>query len=233
MNSKNRLLAKLPQQELVALGPDLQMVQLPLKTLLHDQLEPIEHIYFLERGVASMLNEPESGHVVEFATIGSEGMVGFPVLLGTNTIPSRAIIQIPGAGLRMRVRDLDRAFSIAPSLQPLLLRYVMALLNQVSQNTSCNRLHDVQERCARWLLQTHDRVESDTFPLTQEFLSQMLGVHRPSVSVAAATLQRAGLIEYTRGSITVTDRGGLEAASCPCYGVINAEYERLLGADST
>ncbi|WP_176480107.1 helix-turn-helix domain-containing protein [Mesorhizobium sp. WSM3859] len=107
----------------------------------------------------------------------------------------------------------------------------MALLNQIAQNTSCNRLHEVQERCARWLLQTHDRVDSDEFPLTQEFLSQMLGVHRPSVSVAAATLQRAGLIDYTRGNIRIAHRKGLEAASCTCYRVIKREYTRLVDGE--
>jgi len=116
------------------------------------------------------------------------------------------------------------------SLRPLLLRYTMALLNQVAQVTSCNRLHEVQERCARWLLQTHDRVDSDSFPLTHEFLAQMLGVHRPTVTVAAGMLHKAGLIAYTRGSITIIDRKGLEAASCSCYRVIAAEYERLLNS---
>jgi CRP-like cAMP-binding protein len=117
-----------------------------------------------------------------------------------------------------------------PTLQPLLLRYTMALLNQVAQVTSCNRLHEVQERCARWLLQTHDRVDSDSFPLTQEFLAQMLGVHRPTVTVAAGILQKAGLIDYTRGSVTIVNRKGLEAASCNCYRLIAAEYERLLNS---
>jgi DNA-binding transcriptional regulator YhcF (GntR family) len=158
-------------------------------------------------------------------------MVGFPVVLGTHSIPSRGLVQIPGDGLRMKTADFERALPRVPRLHQMLLRWTMALLNQVAQSTSCNRLHEVQERCARWLLQTHDRVEGDTFPLTQEFLSQMLGVHRPTVSVAAAMLQKAGLIQYTRGQITIVDRKGLEAASCSCYRMIKDEYDRLLDED--
>src|SRR5262249_39596239 len=155
--------------------------------------------------VASLVNEPETGDVVELATIGPEGMVGFPVLLKTRSVPSRAIMQIPGEGLRMKASELERALQRTPTLHNLLLRSTMALLNQIAQGASCNRLHEVQERCARWLLQTHDRVDGDSFPLTHEFLSQMLGVHRPTVSVAAAMLQKAGLIDYTRGQVTIVN----------------------------
>ena len=123
---------------------------------------------------------------------------------------------------------LERALGRTPALHNLLLRSTMALLNQVAQSTSCNRLHEVQERCARWLLQTHDRVDGDSFPLTQEFLSQMLGVHRPTVTVAASMLHKAGLIDYSRGRITIVDRKGLETASCSCYRIIKDEYDRLL-----
>jgi CRP-like cAMP-binding protein len=222
-------LAALPRQELEAISPDLEPVQLAFKQVLHAPFEPIEHVLFLTRGVASLVNEPETGEIVELATIGSEGIVGFPVVLGTRSVPSRAIMQIPGAALRMTASDLERALARTPTLHKLMLRYTMALLNQIAQGTSCNRLHEVQERCARWLLQTHDRVEGDSFPITHEFLSQMLGVHRPTVSVAAAALQRAGLIDYTRGQITVVDRKGLEAAACACYRIIKEEYDRLLG----
>ena len=130
----------------------------------------------------------------------------------------------------MTTENLQLALPRTPGLQKLLLRYTMALLNQIAQSTSCNRVHEVQERCARWLLQTHDRVDSDSFLLTQEFLAQMLGVHRPTVTIAAAMLQKAGLIQYSRGRITVVDRKGLEAASCSCYRTIQDEYDRLLGA---
>jgi CRP-like cAMP-binding protein len=226
----NKLLAKLPRQELEAVSPDLEPVQLPLKYVLHSPLEPINYVFFVTRGVASLVNETETGDIVEFATIGPEGMVGFPILLGANSVPSRAIMQIPGEGLRMKAADLERALPRTPVLHKLLLRYLMALLNQIAQGTSCNRLHEVQERCARWLLHTDDRVDGNGFPLTQEFLSQMLGVHRPTVTVAAGMLQKAGLIDYTRGHVTIVDRKGLEGASCSCYHVIKKEYDRLLEA---
>jgi CRP-like cAMP-binding protein len=224
---ENALIAKLPRAELEVLSPDLEPVQLPSKKVLHAPFEPIEHVHFITRGVVSMVNEPDTGEIVEFATIGPEGMVGLPLLLGSNSAPSRALVQVPGDGLRMRASDFRRALGRTPTLQKLLLRYTMALLNQIAQATSCNRLHEVQERCARWLLQCRDRVEGDSFALTHEFLAQMLGVHRPTVSIAASMLQRAGLIDYTRGRITIVDRAGLEAASCNCYRLIKDEYDRL------
>lgn len=233
MALRNHLLAKVPREELEVVSPDLEPVQLAFKDELHAPFETIEHVHFVTRGVASMVNEPDTGEVVEFATIGFEGMVGFPLLLGSRSVPSRAIVQIPGEALRMKAADFERALPRAPMLHKLLLRYTMALLNQIAQSTSCNRLHEVQERCARWLLQTHDRVDGDSFPLTQEFLSQMLGVHRPTVSVAAAMLQKAGLIDYTRGQMTIVDRKGLEAASCSCYRLITDEYDRLLEESET
>ena len=144
-------------------------------------------------------------------------------------MPSRAFVQIPGAASRMEVAAFRDALGAAPALHALLLRYIMALLNQIAQSAACNRAHSIEERCARWLLMTHDRVNGDKhFPLTQDFLGQMLGVRRASVSVAQAILQRAGLIRFTRGSMTVLDREGLEAASCPCYRIIRDEFERLL-----
>jgi CRP-like cAMP-binding protein len=225
---RNRLLAMLPRPELEKISPDLEPVELALKQVLHEPGEKIAQVYFVTRGVVSMVNEPDNGDIAEFATIGPEGIAGFPILLGASSMPSKAIVQIPGDALRISTADFRRALDRLPTLQPLLLRYTMALLNQVAQVTSCNRLHEVQERCARWLLQTHDRANSDSFPLTHEFLAQMLGVHRPTVSVAAGMLQKAGLIDYTRGSITIIDRKSLEAASCNCYRVIAAEYERLL-----
>jgi CRP-like cAMP-binding protein len=228
ISTRNRLLAVLPRPELEKISPDLEPVELPFKQVLHEPGEEITHVYFVTRGVVSMVNEPDSGDIVEFATVGPEGMIGVPVLLGTLSMPSKAIVQLAGDALRLRTVEFRRALQLLPTLQPLLLRYTMALLNQVAQVTSCNRLHEVQERCARWLLQTHDRVKSDSFPLTQEFLAQMLGVHRPTVTVAAGILQKAGLIDYTRGSITIINRKGLEAASCNCYRIIAAEYERLL-----
>ena len=225
---RNKLLAKLVRQELEVISPDLEPVELPLGQTLHEPFGPIDHVYFVERGVVSMVNELDTGDIVEVATIGPEGMVGFSVLLGVHSVPTRSLVQIPGDGLRMKTTDLDRALPRTPGLQKLLFRSTMAVINQIAQSTSCNRLHEVQERCARWLLQTHDRVDSDSFPLTQEFLGQMLGVHRPTVSIAAGMLQKAGLIVYSRGRIIIVDRNGLEAASCSCYRTIKDEYDRLL-----
>jgi CRP-like cAMP-binding protein len=155
-------------------------------------------------------------------------MIGIPLVLGSDTWDNRAFVQVPGEALRMKASVFKRLLKRSPKLNALLLRYTLALLNQIAQSAACNRAHSVDERCARWLLMTHDRVKKDSFPLTQEFLAQMLGVHRPTVSIAARMLQKAGLIQYVRGTITITDRKALEVASCDCYRSINKEYERLL-----
>lgn len=226
----NRLLEKLAPKELEVLKPALHEIDLPLKKVLYEPNVAIRYVYFVTAGVVSMVNEPETGEIVEFATIGREGMAGFSAMFGAVSLPSKTLVQIPGSALQMKIEDLGRVLEEVPKLHRLLSRYTMALLNQIAQSTSCNRLHEVQERCARWLLQSHDRMDGDSFPLTQEFLSQMLGVHRPTVSIAAGMLQQAGLIQYQRGVITILNRKGLEAAACNCYRLIIAEYERLLGA---
>lgn len=228
---ENRLLAKIPASELDRIRSYLQPVDLAYMQILSEPDEPITYVYFPTQGVVSMVNEPDDGDIVEFATVGKEGMVGVPILLGSSTMPSRALVQVPGSGFRVKTSDFLETLSDMPLLHQRLMRYVMALLNQIAQGTSCNRLHQVQERCARWLLHTHDRVGGDSFMLTQEFLSQMLGVHRPTVSIAARMLQQAGLIRYVRGQIEVTDREGLEAAACSCYRMITEEYARLLERD--
>ncbi|WP_207541144.1 Crp/Fnr family transcriptional regulator [Sabulicella rubraurantiaca] len=225
----NRLLAALPREELDRLRPALETVHLGLKEEFYAEGKPLEHVWFPHRGVASLLNRVPEGRAVEFATTGNEGFIGVQVLLGAESMPSMAFAQIPVTASRMEAGAFRAALGVNPSFHALLLRYTMALLNQVAQNAACNRAHPIEERCARWLLMTHDRVNGDRhFPLTQEFLAQMLGVRRASVSVAEAMLQKAGLIRYTRGTMTVLDREGLEAASCPCYGVLRAEFDRLL-----
>jgi CRP-like cAMP-binding protein len=224
----NKLLAKLPERELDLIKPHLQSVDLRYMQVLAEADEPITHMYFPTRGVLSMVNEPEDGDIVEFATIGNEGMSGVPLLLGTSTMPSRVFVQVEGAGFRADAKRMLDVLKETPIFHARLMRYIMALLNQVAQGASCNRLHEVQERCARWLLHTHDRVNGESFVLTQEFLSQMLGVHRPTVTIAARMLQQAGLIRYSRGQIEVIDRPGLEAAACPCYRLIIDQYARLL-----
>ena len=171
----------------------------------------------------------KDGASVEMATVGLEGMVGLPVFLGTDTMPSRAFGQVAGDSLRITTAAFTAEVKRNGPLVRVLNRYTQALFNQVAQTTACNRVHLVEQRCARWLLQTHDRVGSDRFSLTQEFLAQMLGVRRTGVSAAAGLLQKAGLIRYARGRITVLDRPGLESAACECYRVIKREFDRLIG----
>ncbi|MGX4802419.1 Crp/Fnr family transcriptional regulator [Bradyrhizobium guangdongense] len=223
----NKLLARLPPAELKLIQPHLQPVELRYGQVLAEPDEPIRDMHFPTQGVLSMVNEPEDGDVIEFATVGNEGMAGVPLLLGASTMPSRVFVQVGGSGFRGEASRLLDVLKETPTFHARLMRYVLALFNQVAQGASCNRLHDVQERCARWLLHTHDRVNGESFTLTQEFLSQMLGVHRPTVTIAARMLQQAGLIRYSRGHIEVIDRPGLEAASCPCYRLISDQYARL------
>ena len=170
----------------------------------------------------------KDGEAIEAATVGNEAMIGVPLLLGTKSIPTQVVAQIPGDALRMKAEVFIREVYWGSPLHTLLLRYMQTLMNQFVQTAACNRLHCVEERCCRWLLMTHDRVESDEFVLTQEFLSIMLGVRRASVSEVAATLQQAGFISYQRGRITILNREGLESASCECYQAIKQENERLL-----
>jgi CRP-like cAMP-binding protein len=227
--SDNRLLAKLPKETLASLGDKLEPIELRFKDMLEEPDRPSSYVYFPVQGVVSMVNEPEPGDIVEFATVGREGFVGLPTLLGAGMPRTETFVQVPGAGFRMPVRTFELLVEQHREFRTVLMRYTMAVLMQVAQGSSCNRLHEVDARCARWLLHTDDRVDGHTFPLTQEFLSQMLGVHRPTVSIAAGMLQKAGLITYRRGVITVLNREGLEEAACPCYRFILEEFERLVG----
>ena len=228
---KNQLLAVLPQEEYERLNAYLETVFLKLKQNLYLPNEPIEYIYFVNSGVASLLNLMEDGTAVEVATIGNEGMVGLPVFLGADRIPGQAMVQIPGDALRMKADVFKDKVTPGSPLHDLLQRYTQTLFNQIAQSAACNRLHSVEERMCRWLLMTQDRVGQNAFVLTQEFLSQMLGVRRPTVSIAASILQKAGLIRYSRGNITILDREGLENASCECYKIIQADFERLFKGD--
>ncbi len=226
VRSGNRLLAALPPDEYARLAPYLETIALTFKQVLYAPDEPITHIYFPTEGVASLLQLNTDGTAVEVATVGNEGMVGLPVFLGLESTPGQAIVQIVGAGQRIPAGVFRREVPAGTPLHELLHRYTQALM---AQGAACNRLHPIQERCARWLAMTRDRVRGDTFELTQEFLAQMLGTRRAAVSEAAGALQEEGLIRYTRGTITVLDRAGLEEAACACYGIIRAQYERALG----
>ena len=229
--SENRLLAALPQDEYERLVANMETVSLKFKQSVYEPNEPIEYVYFVKNGVISLLNVMEDGREVEVATVGNEGMVGLPVFLGADKIPGRAFSQIPGDARRMKANVFKDIVSPGSPLHDLLQRYTQALFNQIAQAAACNSLHSVEERMCRWLLMTQDRVEEDEFPLTQEFLSQMLGVRRPTVSMTASILQKAGLIRYSRGDITILDREGLEASSCECYGIIKVDFERLFNGD--
>jgi CRP-like cAMP-binding protein len=227
--AKNRLLAALPLEEYELLLPNLETVSLPLKYVLYEPNKPIEHVYFPIHGVVSLVTIMEDGVAVEIATVGNEGMIGLPVFLGSEIIPMKAFSQIPGKGIRIKADVFKDLLNQGSSLHGLLQRYTQALFNQTAQSAACNRLHSIEERCCRWLLMIHDRVDSDEYLLTQEFLSQMLGVRRASVNVVASILQKARLIRYSRGRITILDRLGLETASCECYARIKQEFDRLLG----
>jgi CRP-like cAMP-binding protein len=227
----NRLLAALPAEEWEILRPDLEEVPLPFRQGLYEPERPVEHVYFPHSGVVSLVTEFEDGSAVEVGTVGPEGIVGLPIFLEDETMACRAFVQVPGKAARIGVDAYKRAIKACPHLHRLLSRYTLALVNMLAQNSACNRTHGVDERLARWLLMTHDRVHGSSFPMTQEFMAQMLGVSRPTVSTTASILQKAGFVTYVRGMITVTDRPGLEAASCECYRVIRRQFERLVGSD--
>ena len=226
---ENRLLAALPRNEHDRLLAYLEKVPLPLRDILYEANGPISHVFFPLNGVVSLVIVVEGNIALEVGTIGNEGMVGTPIFLGSQRSPTRAISQVPGEALRMEVGVFQEEMRRGGPLYGLVQRYTQAMINQISQSTVCNHRHSVEKRMCRWLLMSHDRVGADEFPLTQEFLAQMLGVRRPTVTAAAAKLQKAGLITYHRGQITIVDRKGLEAASCECYRVVSEETDRLLG----
>ena len=225
----NRLLGLLPPRDYARLRPHLQSVPLAYKQSLYRARKPIDFVYFVETGVGSLVNTMANGEAAEVGTIGNEGVVGLPLLLGDDRAVTSVYVQVPGAGLRMKTSLFQRELARSASMQMVMLHYAHAFFNQVAQSAACNRFHSLQQRCCRWLLMTHDRMQSDEFLLTQEFLAMMLGVQRTGVSAAASALQRAGLIRYKRGTVTMLDRRGLEQRSCECYGVSKREFDRLLG----
>jgi CRP-like cAMP-binding protein len=227
---QNRLLAALRPDEYERLRQRFEPTHLPKGRVIYEAGDVVRHVYFLTGGVASHLSSTAGGATVEMAMVGSEGFLGVPAVLQANISPHQVIVQIRGGALRLRAGLLRDEFERCGRLRELLLRYTHALLAQVSQSAVCNRFHTVEERLCRWLLVTRDRVRSDAFDLTQEFLSYMLGVPRTSVTAVASALRRAGLIRYSRRRILITDRTGLEAASCECYRVISDEMSRYLAA---
>ncbi|MEA5601980.1 Crp/Fnr family transcriptional regulator [Nostoc sp. UHCC 0252] len=225
----NKLLAALPASDYERLVPHLKPVPLPVQRILYEAAEPITHVYFPDKAVVSIVTTMEDGSTAEVGIVSNEGMVGIPVILGDNSTTTTSFVQISGAAMQINADVLKAEFNRGGAIQSVLLRYVQAVYSELAQSAACNRLHTLEERLARWLLTVSDRLESEDFPLTQEFISQMLGVRRSGVTVAASTLSRAGMISYQRGHISILNREDLEATSCECYQVIQKEFARLLG----
>jgi len=226
----NWLLAALPREAYEPLRAQMEAVRPRAQDVLYEQGDPMEHVYFPERGSVSLLAVMGDGQAIEVGTVGSEGMVGVSAVLGSDVSPHRTTCQIPGRALRMRVAEFRSAAPPDHPLHDLVRRYADALLTQVAQSVACNRVHAVPQRLARWLCITHDRVGGDEFPLTQEVIAQMLGVRRQTVSEVASEFQAARLIDYRLGRVTIEDRAALERAACECYRTVRAHFERLLGA---
>jgi CRP-like cAMP-binding protein len=225
---RNIILSQLPADEYAALAKHLVPVELPLEKRLSEPNQPIEFIYFLNTGLISTDAVTVKGEQVEVGLIGREGFSGLPALLDQPQMSHTVLMQGAGEGLRIRSAAVRAEFLKGGMLQRLVHAFAYLQLVQITQSVLCNRMHEVEERLARWLLSSADRMESEFLHLTQEFLSQMLGVQRSTVTVAAGELQRKGMIGYSRGRIHILDRPGLTARACECYGTVNASYERLL-----
>jgi CRP-like cAMP-binding protein len=227
--SRNKLLASLPPEDYERIAAHLRSVPMKLKQTLYKQDEPIQDVVFPNGGACSLVKTLQDGQAAEVATIGAEGVVGASVFFGQRAAGCDVIVQLPGP-----VADLMSASVFNAEMDRRgaffnhVIRYNQALMSQIMQTTACNGLHSAEERCCRWLLMTHDRAEHDEFALTHEFLALMLGVRRPTVTLVVASLQAAGLIECRRGSVRITDRAGLESASCECYQAVKTTWRRLL-----
>ena len=225
---RNDLLAALPDVEFDRWLPHLELVELPLGQVLCESGELMSHVYFPTSGIVSLLYVLESGDSAEIAVVGDEGMVGISLFMGGNTTPSRAVVQSVATAYRLSARFIQDTFKLSGPSMDLLLRYTQALMMQTSQTAVCNRYHMLEKQLCRWLLLRLDRLPGSELKMTQELISNMLGVRREGVTEAALKLQAAGLIRYTRGRIEVLDRPTLERRSCECYGVVKKEYDRLL-----
>ena len=226
--SQNGLLASLPRADYERLSGSLELVPLPLGRALYESGGQLDYVYFPTDCIVSLLSVTKDGSSAEIAIAGNEGLVGIALFMGGETTSSRAVVQNAGYAYRLPSAVIQREFNRGGALQLLLLRYTQALITQISQTAVCNRLPPVEQRLCRWLLLCHDRVRAAELRMTQEFIANMLGGRRESVTVAAGRLQDAGLIRYARGQITIVDRPGLEAAVCECYQLVKSEGERLL-----
>jgi CRP-like cAMP-binding protein len=225
---QNHLLAALPPAEYERLFPQLELVDLPLGKIIYESGHTLDKVYFPSTSIISLLNVLESGASAEIAVVGKEGIVGIALFMGGVSMPSRALVQSAGQAYRLNGHVFMQEFNRSPAFQHLLMRYTMALISQMSQTAVCNRHHTVDQQLCRWLLLSLDRLESNELLMTQELIADMLGVRREGVTEAAGNLQKAGLINYSRGRITVLDRPGLEKRVCECYEVVRREFARLL-----
>ncbi len=224
--SANRLLAALPEIEYQRLEPHLKSVSLPVGTVFYEASEKIETVYFPNNALISLVSTLKNGATTEIALVGGTGVVGLPVILGSGYSSQRAIVQVPDGAVKISALILKQEFERGGELQKSLLRYVETRLNEVAQLAVCNRHHTIEERLARWLLTVQDLIQSDKLPLTQEFIGNMLGVRRSGVTIAAGTLQNAGMITYSRGKITVLNREALEDTACECYQLFHDNFYR-------
>ncbi len=225
---QNNLLAALPAEEYARLFPHLELAPMLLGDSLYEPGIQMRHVYFPTDSIVSLLCVMEDGSSAEISVVGNEGTVGVSLFMGGETTPSRAVVQSAGHAYRLRGQLLKDEFYRAGPMQRLLLRYTQALLTQMAQTAVCNRHHTLDQQFCRWLLLSFDRLSSNELVMTQELIANMLGVRREGVTEAAGNVQKAGLIKYSRGHITVLDRAGLEARACECYGVVKKEFDRLL-----
>jgi CRP-like cAMP-binding protein len=226
--SKNRLLAALPPDEFERLLPSFQPISFALGDVVYEFSGQLDYVYFPTSAIVSLLYTMENGATAEMGLTGNDGVVGIALFMGGGTMPNRAVIQGAGEAIRMKAMVLQNEFALGGEFQRLLLRYTQALITQISQTAVCNRLHSVEQQLGRWLLLSHDRVDTDELIMTQELIADMLGVRREGVTVAAGHLQDIGAIRYVRGRIQILDRPKLEDTACECYRVVKNEFDRLL-----
>jgi len=224
----NLLLAALPEHELAHWLPDLECIEMPLGAVLYESGGHLSHVYFPISSIVSLLYVLADGGSAEIAVVGKEGLIGVSLFMGGQTTPSRAVVQSAGQALRLKAHLMMTEFNRAGDVMHLLLRYTQALLTQMSQTAVCNRHHSLEQQLCRWLLMSLDRLDGNDLVMTQELIANMLGVRREGVTEAAGRLQKAGLIQYRRGHITVHDRVAIEQRTCECYAVVKREYDRLL-----
>ena len=226
---RNRILSSLSDDQQARISSSAEHVQFKTRNILFDLDQPITSVYFPVEGVVSLVNILADGSAVESASIGYEGMVGLPIFLGATTMSAQAFIQVPGSGYRLSIEQFLLELERGTALRTALSKYTQAMMTLLAQNAACNRAHSIDQRCARWLLITRDRVTSDTFELPQRFLALMAGGRMATINVAAAVLEKAGLIHYANGVLNVLNRVGLEGAACECYAIVRNEFARLQG----